>query len=62
MGTDYHVKIYMNNDQIIIYFSQTGNSIEKIKDINITKNPLSGGQFGIGGAEDKISFDNVIIY
>lgn len=61
VGVNYHIKIRVQNNNIKVYFNQQGSAEVLLADVNVSSSILSGGSIGIGGSDDIISIDNVLV-
>ena len=59
VGEKYKVKVVVNSASIKIYFNKFGEPEQLLTEITDDQNPSTHGKFGIGGADDIISIDNI---
>ncbi len=62
VGVDYHIKIICQGNLISIWYNQVGSSLSLLGQVTVNQNSLLGGGIGIGGSDDRISIDNIIVY
>jgi hypothetical protein len=61
LGTNYHLKIIVQGNRIIVYYNEVGSSETLLTDVNVTNNALAGGKIGFGCGDSVVSIDNISV-
>ena len=61
VGIDYHLSISVSETQVTVYLNEVGETENLLTQIEVESNPLDSGIIAIGGADDRISIDNVVV-
>ena len=61
VGIDYHIRIEVEDNNIKAFFNQVGDPLNLLIETEVSNNPLYSGKIGIGGADDRISVDNIFV-